>query len=304
LKIMEREVAFYSSGFRLVGDIRVPGDVAPGERRAAIVLCHGFGGIRQLILPTLAATLANAGYVVFRFDHRGFGASEGPRWRLIPLEQVEDIRNAITFLSLQPEVDRSRIGLYGTSFGGGNAVYVAGIDDRVQCAVAAVPVGNGERWLRGLRRYWEWKAFLVRIDDDRARRVATGESEMVDSDEIMVPDPESDAWHEEVLQQFPERAYRLPLESAEAVIEYRPEDVVHRIAPRPVLFIHAGDDDLVPPEMSQRLYERAGQPKRLVVIPGVKHHSIYEGQPYQQVMSAAMDWFGVHLPPGRSEVGR
>jgi dienelactone hydrolase len=54
---------------------------------------------------------------------RYFGDSEGePRSQLFPLHQVEDVRNAITWLSSQPEVDPQRIGIWGTSYGGGIVV--------------------------------------------------------------------------------------------------------------------------------------------------------------------------------------
>jgi len=49
-------------------------------------------------------------------------------------------------------------------------------------------------------------------------------------------------------------------------LEFNPEWVVDRIAPRPVLFITTDDDRLVPPEESVQLHARAGEPKKLVVL--------------------------------------
>lgn len=293
---MERPERFYSAGIRLAADLHVPDDLAPGERRAGIVLCHGFGAIKAFTLPDLARSYVEAGYVVLRFDHRGFGESGGTRWRLMPLEQVEDIRNAITFLGLQPEVDADRIGLHGGSFGGANAVYAAALDDRAKCVVATVAVGNGERWLRSLRPNWQWILLQRRIRADRDRRVRTGDSEMVSPDEVMPPDPETEDRHRETLRAFPEREFRLSLESAEAVLEYRPEDVADRIAPRPVLFIQVEDDGLVANDISRELFDRARQPKELVVLRGMMHHSIAAGAPYRQMMGHALPWFGRHLP--------
>jgi len=63
-------------------------------------------------LPQVATAFTEAGYVTLTFDYRGFGTSEGPRWRLIPMEEVEDIRNAITFLQSRPEVDKEKL-VYG-----------------------------------------------------------------------------------------------------------------------------------------------------------------------------------------------
>ncbi len=299
---VERDVAFYSEGLRLAGNLHVPRDLAPGERRPGIVLCHGFGGVKDLILPAIADAFVAAGYVVLRFDYRGFGKSEGPKWRLIPLEQVEDARNAVTMLQQQPEVDWARIGLYGTSFGGAVATHASAIDKRVVCTVVAVPVANGERWMMRLRRNWEWIAFQNLLVEERERRVRTGESSFVSSDQIMLPDPDSDHWHQTVISQFPEREYRLPLESAEAILEFKPEEVVGRIAPRPIMFITIPDDNLVPTDEARSLYVAAGEPKSLVVLPpGPKHHDIYAGDPFRQVMGHALAWFGKHMPPLASE---
>ncbi|HEV2301905.1 MAG TPA: alpha/beta hydrolase [Stellaceae bacterium] len=48
---MARPVFFYSEGTRLAGDIYLPADLGPGERRAGIVLCHGYTGVRDIYLP-------------------------------------------------------------------------------------------------------------------------------------------------------------------------------------------------------------------------------------------------------------
>jgi fermentation-respiration switch protein FrsA (DUF1100 family) len=63
----------------------------------------------------------------------------------------------------------------------------------------------------------------------------------------------------------------LPLETAEALIEYRPEALVQRISPRPLLLIHGENDMLVPVEESQALFKRAGAPRQLEVATGMDH---------------------------------
>ncbi len=59
---MKRAVEFYSEGFKLQGDVYTPGDLAPGERRAAVLLCHGYTGVKDLYLPDNARVLNEAGY--------------------------------------------------------------------------------------------------------------------------------------------------------------------------------------------------------------------------------------------------
>ena len=109
----KRTVKFYSESVRLEGDLYLPSDLKAGERRPGIVLCHGFTGLRALILGDYAKVFVDAGFVAFTFDYRGFGGSEGEKWRLIPLEQIDDIRNAISFFEAQPQVDPERIGPMG-----------------------------------------------------------------------------------------------------------------------------------------------------------------------------------------------
>ena len=79
-----------------------PADVKQGDRRAGIVLCHGYTGVRSIYLPDNARVLAEAGYVVMSFDYKGWGDSEGPNSRLAPYSRVADVQAALTFLGAQP----------------------------------------------------------------------------------------------------------------------------------------------------------------------------------------------------------
>lgn len=289
--MFERECTFFSDDIRLAANIHLPDAERDPGPLPGVVLCHGFGGIKKHVLPELAEAFSRAGYAVLRFDYRGFGESGGQQGRVVPEEQVIDIRNGVTFLGAQPEVDAARICLYGSSFGGANAVVAAACDERVRSVVSTVGIGNGERWLRSLRRHWEWCEFQEELAADRIRRVVEGESRRVSPDHIVFPDPETVAWHDRVHQEFPERMYQLPLESAERIIEYRPEDRVESISPRPLLLIHVSGDRLVPLEESLALYERAGQPKKLTVLEGLTHQQVYSGDTFNVVTGLAIDWF-------------
>ncbi len=166
----KRTVKFYSESVRLEGDLYLPSDLKAGERRPGIVLCHGFTGLRELILSDYAKVFADAGFVAFTFDYRGFGGSEGEKWRLIPLEQIDDIRNALSFFEAQPQVDPERIGLWGTSFGGANAPYAAAVDSRVKAVVGQVGFGDGERFMLDVRSYGERVELMRKLAEDRHRR--------------------------------------------------------------------------------------------------------------------------------------
>ena len=85
-----RKIDFYSEGVRLSGDLYLPADLKPGEKRAGILLCHGYTGVRNLYLPDNARVLNEAGYVVLTFDYKGWGDSDGAKTRLAPYSRVAD----------------------------------------------------------------------------------------------------------------------------------------------------------------------------------------------------------------------
>ena len=88
---MAERITFYSDGIELVGYLYTPKAMQAGEKRSAIVLCPGFGAHQERFLPDMAGHLTDNGFVTLTFDYRGFGESDGHRWRMIPQEQVKDI---------------------------------------------------------------------------------------------------------------------------------------------------------------------------------------------------------------------
>src|SRR5258708_37154489 len=96
LAMEKRTVKFFSEGARMEGDLFLPGGLKSGERRPGIVLCHGFTGIRSVILGDYAKVFVEAGFVALTFDYRGFGGDEGAKRRVIPLERIDDIGNAVS----------------------------------------------------------------------------------------------------------------------------------------------------------------------------------------------------------------
>jgi uncharacterized protein len=294
--MVRKSVAFYSEGARLVGDVFFPADLAPGRPRPGIVLCHGYTGIKDLYLPDNAQRLTQAGYVAMTFDYKGWGESAGPRSRLAPYSRVADVQAALTFLSARSEVDPERLGLYGTSYGGATVVWVGAVDRRVKCVVSVVGIGNGSRWMRSVRRPDEWHDLLERARRDRVRRTLDGESELVNREEILLPDRQSAELAAAARRNHPAAVSRIPLEYVDDTLEFNPEWVVDKIAPRPVLFITTDNDRLVPPEESAALYARAGEPKRLVVLKGYGHYEVYTEPAFSEVMAATLAWYQEHLP--------
>jgi len=292
---MKREdVAFYSEGCRLSAHLYLPDDRKEGEQRPAVVLAHGFTGVKEQILPAYAERFADQGWVALTFDYRGFGTSEGQRGRLLALEQAEDIRNAVTYVRSRPDVDPQRIGLWGTSYGCGLVVYAAAFDQRVKAVVAQIGIADGLTSATRTLNPQQVEALKGGIEQDRRQRVLTGRGMYVDPFAI-IPDPEMIAFFERHFPTMPHLKTQIPLQYVEAHLEFSPISVVDRIAPRALLIIAAEHDVICPADELKRMYERAGNPKKFVLVEGVTHFQCYEGEGMERTCGEAIEWYKAHL---------
>lgn len=283
---MEHPVTFDSAGITLRGTLHIP-DGARGAR-PAIASCHGFGGSSDGAgHPALARALEAAGYVVLRFDFRGCGASDGETGRVICLEEVEDLRNALTYLATRREVDAERLGVIGASLGGAVAIYASAIDPRIKVCAANGTVANGDRQCRV--RYPDdaaYRAFRARLDAARQHRRETGRSVMIDRyDIVYIPEARRAAMPASSIMRF-------PAETAISMFEFAPDERVAAIAPRPLLLVHPRGDDVVPVSESEYMASRAGQPCELHTIDTNNHFG--SGDPQLQRITIA--WLGKYLP--------
>ena len=296
---MERKVTYYSDGLKIASVLYEP-DEARDNSCPAIVLCQGMVGIKEYFwLPDMGRRLAELGYVALIWDYRGVGESEGERGRLYPMEQAEDIRNALTYLEIHPKVDPERLALAGWSFGGGMVPYVAGVDNRVKCSISVAGWADGEPWMRGVRRDYEYQYLLEAIAKDRKSRVLTGKSEPLSLENTLVPDPSAREEQVRIFSAIPEMENPIlteySLATAEKLMEFSPISVVDRISPRAILYVVAEGDTICPASQTVEMYERTGEPKNLWLIPGVPHYAVYEDPYMTQVWDMMIDWLRVHL---------
>jgi uncharacterized protein len=278
-------VTFYSQGVKLAGTLDFPESADGRSVFPAIVTCAGWGGTKDRSLPEFSSRLTRHGFAVLRFDYRGYGASEGIPNRLYPIDQTADIRAAVAFLRGQTGIDASRVAVLSVLTGAAAALQAASEDRAIAAVVGFFPFGDGERWMRSLRRGWEWQAFRTRLEPDRVLRSAGSSSELLDPNEILIRDPHGikrEAKSREGSQA--RREWRLGLDSADAIIAFRPEDHVHRIAPRPVMFVAVEDDSMAPLEDVEQLYAKLSPPKRLLVLSGIRHHDIYQPERLTRVV--------------------
>jgi uncharacterized protein len=280
---------------RVAGEVRFnPIAYGCSERRPAFIVLHGFGSNQNAAnVKAPCALLSKLGYVTLRFDMRGCGDSEGEKGRIICLDQVADTRNAITFLAQHPNVDPNRIALMGSSFGAAVTVYTAGTDQRVAAAISASGWGHGERKFRGQHPTPEaWARFTAMLEEGRRHRERTGQSLMVPRYDI-VPIPEHLRGH--VVARSIEM---FPAETAQSMYDFRAEDVVGKIAPRPLLLLHSAPDSVTPTEQSVALFEKAGQPTELHLFAETDHFMFAEGN--TRVHSVVRGWLERYLPASAS----
>ncbi|MFZ3353723.1 MAG: alpha/beta fold hydrolase [Xanthobacteraceae bacterium] len=294
----EEVVSFQSAGLRLHGILSVPDGLRPGERRAAFLVLHGFGSNSDSpTCITPAKVLNEFGYVTLRFDMRSCGKSEGEFGRIICLEQVEDTGNALNFLAQHGNVDPDRIGVIGSSFGGAVGVYAGGTNPRVAAVVSNGGWGHGERKFRGQHRTPEaWAKFTKMLEEGKAHRARTGKPLMVPRYDI-VPIPDhvrANLDKQGVGMLAPGSVETFPAETAQSMFDFRAEEVVGNIAPRPLLLIHSAKDSVTPTEQSIEMFKRAGQPAELHLFAGLDHFLFAEKS--TRVWNMMRQWLDTYFP--------
>ncbi len=234
---MQDSVTIPSDGLELSGVVHVPDGLKAGERRPAIIMMHGFGANKNGGPEWICKQYENWGYVALRFDYRGCGDSGGERGRVVPLEEVADARNAVSYLAARPEVDSARIALCGSSLGAGVAVHAAAIDDRVAAVILENGLGNGERIIRSMHTPQSCAKFLQLMDDGLRHREKTGTAMMIHRFDIfeMPKELQVNLTSNKSLMQF-------TAETAVGFFMFRPEDMIAKIAPRPILILHSARD--------------------------------------------------------------
>jgi pimeloyl-ACP methyl ester carboxylesterase len=296
--VKEETVSIPSAGLKLSGTVRVPDGLKPGEKRAAFLVLHGFGSNRKSDnVARPAGVLGKLGYVTLAFDMRGCGESEGEKGRVICLEQVEDTRNALSFLAQHPAVEPERIGVIGTSFGGAVAVYTGGVDTRVAAVISNGGWGDGERKFRGQHPTPEaWARFTGMLEEGRRHRERTGKSLMVPRYDIVpIPGAVREDLEKKKGTMFPPGSItEFPAETAQSMFDFRADDVVGKIAPRPLLLIHSARDNVTPTEQSVEMFKRAGQPTELHLFSGVDHFLFAENN--ERVWGVLRDWLEAYFP--------
>lgn len=114
------------------------------KRPPVVVLGHGLGAVREMRLDAYSDRFAAAGIAALAFTYRYFGDSGGaPRQLMSVGRQLEDWDAALDFIKDCPDVDASRVAIWGSSFGGGHAITVASKHPELRAAISQCPFTDG-----------------------------------------------------------------------------------------------------------------------------------------------------------------
>lgn len=141
-----------ADGMKFNNQLFLPKDIKPGEKRPAMVFVHG-GPQRQMLLGYhyrhvyhmfygINQWLASKGYIVLSVNYRR-GVGYGRSFRNAPNSggqgnaEYQDVLAAGQYLHSRPDVDTTRVGIWGLSYGGvltaqalarNSDLFAAGID--------------------------------------------------------------------------------------------------------------------------------------------------------------------------------
>ena len=298
---MRRDVTFASQGVDCAGWLWVPDDLPEGTQAPAIVMANAFSATKEIYLSNHAERFVAAGFVVLAFDYRTFGDSAGePRCQIFPHDQVDDLRNAISWLGAQPEVDPTRIGAWGVSLGGGHVMFLSAFDKRIKAVVAMIPaINQWENFLVAMPKD-AFFGFLGMLTADRQARYTNGQVNYMQlvappGEMGMMPNEAYEFYTEAQRTVAPNWENRVTMESLEKFAEYDPTGPIHLVSPTPLLMIVAEQDQIIPAALASAAYERAGEPKELLML-ACQHTDVYNVEPWlSQSADAAATWFTTHL---------
>ncbi len=292
--VVQRDITLWSDGTQLSGVLLYPKDREEGAKLPAIVLCNGWGGTKAFLLGSgIAPRFAAAGYVVIVYDYRNWGDSnsrlvvrgkmpkpdeqgyvtvkaQAIREIVDPVDQQKDIDAAVSYVHGEPMVDKQRIGIWGTSFGGGHVIYRAAHDRRIACVVAQVG-SMPDDWTKV---YPAGLVGVYKLKSDRARG-------------LIDPVPQGDS---------PAGLNGAP--HPERIRVFNPGQYADRVKV-PTLLIDAEKEHYFNiKDNSGRVHEilkKNGVPTEYHVLEGKKHYDVYSGQLLDDVMKLEIAWFDKHL---------
>ena len=302
---MRRDIEFKSKGITCRGWLYTP-DKGKGPF-PVVVMAGGWCYVKEIVMPHYADYIVKAGVAALLFDYRCFGASDGePRQHVDPNMQIEDYKNAISFVQTLPEVDPERVGVWGISYSGGHVLIVGATDPRVKCIVSNVPVIDGYVNMQRVHGELQFAKLMDRIMADRKTRfqdeAKRGHLPMSAPDpfETLCTWPFPDVY--EIFNKIkdteaPLHEHLNTVESAELLLSYTVFPYVPRILNTPTLMVAAEGDDHTLWDLEIKAFnEIQTTRKKLAVLPRITHMSLYAIRKNLEIAGTeGAEWLKAHL---------
>ena len=286
-------------GIELVGDLYLPKNRAAGERLAAVVVGHPFGGVKEQTSGLHAQKLAERGFAALAFDAAFYGESGGePRHIEAPEIRVEDFSAAVDFLANDARVDSARIGVLGVCGGACYAVSAAQIDHRIRAVATVSMYDMGRARRQGMKDSISYEQRMKTLDEisaQRSREFAGGPRRDIralpEKRTADLPD-----WALEYLDYYdaprghhPRSDARYSFTSLAPMMNFFPFAQIETISPRPMLFVVG--ERAMSAYFSEDAYARAAEPKELFVVPGATHVDLYDREEFQKISLPKIEAF-------------
>lgn len=282
-------VRFDSAGIEIAGHLFLPdgGGAAPPP---AIVVGHPGSGVKEQTAGLYARHLAQQGIITLAFDAAHTGESGGTlRGLEDPAQRIEDIKSAVSFLSVHPDVDPERIGLLGICASGGYAVNATATDPRIRALAMVSGVDIGTFFRQGYDGHQNPAVLASMLDHAAKARTATARGEGMASFPVF-PASEAEAraggryihegwdYYCTPRGEHPRAAKTMPWVSVDRIAGFDGFAFVGMIAPRPLLMIMGSDADTR--WIGEKAFAAAAEPKHLHWIEGASHVDLYDRDAY------------------------
>jgi fermentation-respiration switch protein FrsA (DUF1100 family) len=307
---MRTDVEFEGhGGVVLRGWLYLPDGASATDPVPGIVMAHGFSATKEMALGDYAARFCAGGLAVLAYDHRCLGSSDGePRQVINPWAQARDYRSAIGWLAARDEVDRDRIGIWGSSFSGGQVLVLGAVDERVKAVVASVPFaglgadhGDADEVARRFALVRDALADLSgngpadSADPPMGPLAVVHEPGQPEGAKVFLGQPESAEWFLAEGRR-PGSTWRneVWLRSAFGGEPAFDPGVAVGFLRAPTLFVVATEDNLAATSIALAAHERAAGPKELELVVG-HHFTGYSGASLEHCAAVELAFYLRHL---------
>jgi uncharacterized protein len=271
-----------------------------------VVLAGGWCYVKELVQPFYAEAFAKAGLAAMIFDYRRLGNSEGfPRQHLDPNDQIEDYRNAISYVETRDDVNTKSIGLWGISYSGGHVLILGDNDPRVSAVVSVVPVVDGRMTLQMAHGTISMRRLRECIAESRMKLFRTGEHTYIphastnpQDDIVTWPFPASQPLFEWLKEtQGPRYENRATVASTEMLLNYSVYPSVERLINTPTMMVVAEGDDHTMWQLEIAAFNAIPtSKKRLRIVERSGHHGLYRDESrIRLIATECADWFKTWL---------